>query len=74
MVDGDVLERVYQERLEERIIAYLAQQKECSLEEAMDLYYHSELADKINQGQEGIQYLDYKVLTQILMDMETSKI
>jgi len=51
----------------------LAQQKECSLEEAMDLYYHSELADKINQGQEGIQYLDYKVLAQILMKMETRK-
>lgn len=73
MVDGDVLEKVYQERLEERIIAYLAQQKNCSLEEAMDLYYHSELADKINQGQEGIQYLDYKVLAQILMEMETRK-
>lgn len=51
----------------------LAQQKNCSLEEAMDLYYHSEQADKINQGQEGIQYLDYKVLAQILMEMETRK-
>ena len=73
MVDGDVLEKVYQERLEERIIAYLAQQKNCSLEEAMDLFYHSKLADMINQGQEGIQYLDYKVLAQILMEMETRK-
>lgn len=68
MVDGDVLERVYQERLEERIIAHLAQVKNCSLEQAMDLYYNSELADKIHQGKDGIQYLDYKVLVQILID------
>lgn len=70
MVDGDVLERVYQERLEERIIAHLAQVKNCSLEQAMDLYYNSELADKIHQGKDGIQYLDYKVLVQILIDTE----
>ena len=70
MVDGDVLERVYQERLEERIIAHLAWVKNCSLEQAMDLYYNSELADKIHQGKDGIQYLDYKVLVQILIDTE----
>ena len=69
MVDEDVLEKVYQERLEERIIAHLAQVKNCSLEQAMDMYYNSELADKIHQGKDGIQYLDYKVLVQILDDM-----
>jgi hypothetical protein len=26
-----------------------------SLEKAMDIYYHSKLADKIHQGTEGIQ-------------------
>ena len=36
-MDGEVLEKVYQERLEERIIAYLAQVKNCSLEDAMDI-------------------------------------
>lgn len=70
MVDGDVLEKFYQERLEERIIAHLAQVKKCSLEQAMDMYYRSRLADKIHQGKEGIQYLDYKVLVQILVDTE----
>ena len=69
MVDEDVLEKVYQERLEERIIAHLAQVKNCSLEQAIDMYYNSELADKIHQGKDGIQYLDYKVLVQILVDM-----
>ena len=56
MVDEDVLEKVYQERLEERIIAHLAQVKNCSLEQAMDMYYNSELADKIHQGAEGIRH------------------
>ena len=70
MVDENVLEKVYQERLEERIIAHLAQVKKCSLEQAMDMYYNSELANKIHQGKDGIQYLDYKVLAQILVDTE----
>ena len=70
MVDENVLEKVYQERLEERVIAHLAQVKSCSLEKAMDLDYHSKLSDKINRGKDGIQYLDYKVLVQILVDTE----
>ena len=70
MVDGNVLEKVYQERLEERIIARLAEVKKCSLEQAMDLYYRSKLADKVHRGKDGIQYLDYKVLVQILVDTE----
>lgn len=69
-MDGDVLERVYQENLEERLIAYLAEQKGISLEKAMDIYYNSRLADMIQRGVEGIQYLDYKVLAQILCEME----
>lgn len=69
-MDGDVLEKVYQENLEERIIAYLADQKKISLEKAMNVYYNSKLADKIQRGVEGIQYLDYKVLVQILCNTE----
>ena len=69
-MDGDVLEKVYQENLEERIIAYLAERKGISLEKAMNVYYNSKLADKIQRGVEGIQYLDYKVLVQILCDTE----
>ena len=61
---------MYQENLEERIIAYLAEQKGISLEKAMNAYYNSKLADKIQRGVEGIQYLDYKVLVQILCDTE----
>jgi len=69
-VDGKTLEQIYQENLEERIIAYLSEIKNISLEKAMDIYYHSTLADKIHQGVEGVQYLDYKVLVHILCETE----
>ena len=70
MVSEDVLERVYQESLEERIISYLSEEEKISLEEAMNIYYNSKLANRIHQGEYGIQYLDYKVLVQILRETE----
>jgi hypothetical protein len=70
MVSEDVLERVYQESLEERIISYLSEEEKISLEEAMNIYYNSKLANRIHQGEYGIQYLDYKVLVQILCETE----
>ncbi|MBQ1511141.1 MAG: hypothetical protein II178_09495 [Selenomonadaceae bacterium] len=69
-MDENVLEQVYQEKLEERIIAQIAKERRVSLETAMQIYYNSELADKIHQGMEGIQYLDYKLLVQILNETE----
>lgn len=69
-MNGDVLEKYYQEGLEERIIAYLAKEKNLSLEQAMDIYYHSNMAKEIHEGKYGVQYLDYKVLVQILIDSE----
>lgn len=36
----------------------------------MNIYYRSNLADKVHRGMEGIQYLDYKVLVQILCETE----
>lgn len=64
------LEQTYQENLEERLIAFLAEDNGLSLEKAMDIYYRSRLADKIHRGMEGVQYLDHKVLAQILRDTE----
>ena len=69
-MDEKVLEQVYQENLEERLIAYLSEQKNVSYEQAMDIYYNSKLANKIHEGNEGIQYLDYKVLVEILVETE----
>ena len=69
-MDGQILERSYQESLEERLISYLSETHGITLEQAMDIYYRSNLAEKIHVGMEGVQYLDYKVLAQILMETE----
>lgn len=69
-MNEDALEKVYQENLEERIITYLAEKCGFSYEKAMDIYYNSKLSDKVYEGKEGIQYLDYKVLVQILFETE----
>ncbi|MDE6387321.1 MAG: DUF3990 domain-containing protein [Lachnospiraceae bacterium] len=39
-------------------------------QKAMDIYYHSTIAEKIHRGIEGVQYLDFKVLVQILCETE----
>lgn len=69
-MDDRILEQTYQESLEERLIACIAEQHGVTLEKAMDIYYGSSLAERIHQGMEGIQYLDYKVLAQILRETE----
>lgn len=69
-MDDNAIEQVYQESLEERIIIYLAEQNGLSLEDAMSVYYSSSLANKIHEGREGIQYLDYKVLGELLKETE----
>ena len=69
-MDDKALEQVYQENLEERIITYLAEQNGLSLEAAMSVYYSSKLSNKIHEGREGIQYLDFKVLGDILKETE----
>ena len=69
-MDETTLERNYQERLEERLIAHIASLKKISLSEAMDFYYNSRLADKIASGEYGIQYLDYKVLADLIFKTE----
>jgi hypothetical protein len=60
------LENFYREHLEENIIFCLSKRKGISFEEAMRLYYNSKLAQMIYNGVEGIQYLDFKVLTDYL--------
>lgn len=72
-MEESVLERNYQERLEEKIISYLADTKKISLQQAMDLYYKSYLADKIATGVYGMQYLDYKVLAQLILETESKR-
>ena len=66
----EALEQFYQESLEERLIQNIAKELQLSLEEAMDCYYKSRLADMIQEGREGVQYLDYRALTELFMEME----
>ena len=67
-MDNEALERVYKEKLEERIISHIASEKGISLTDAMSLYYQSPIADKIATGEYDIQYLDYKLLSQFVMN------
>ena len=61
---------IYKERLEERIIAYLAQIKGVPIEQAMDAYYRSRLAGQISRGLYGIENMDYKYLAEDLVENE----
>ena len=61
------LEAFYKEHLEESIIKQLSKQENISLDEAMNLYYNSKLANYIHEGKYDIQYLDYKLLTEYLI-------
>lgn len=69
-MNENTLEKIYQEGLEERLIQYLAETNGISLEQAMDIYYRSNIAGLIHEGKYGVQYLDYKVLAQMLRDTE----
>ena len=69
-MDGKVLEEIYQEKLEERLIAFLSEKYAVDYQAAMDIYYNSELAGKIYDGKYGVQYLDYKVLAHIMEETE----
>lgn len=69
-MDENVLEEIYQEKLAERLIEYLSEKFRLGYQKAMDVYYKSKLADKIYEGKYGVQYLDYKVLADILIDTE----
>ena len=52
------------------MIQNIAKELHLSLEEAMDCYYKSRLAGMIQEGKEGVQYLDYRALTALFMEME----
>lgn len=60
----------YKERLEECIIAYLAELRRIAPEEAMDIYYRSRLSRQIDQGLFGIENMDYKYLANDLVENE----
>ena len=60
----------YKERLEESIIAYLAEIRCVTPDEAMDIYYRSRLAAQVANGDFGIQYLSAAYLVEDLIANE----
>ena len=67
-MEADVLEKIYLEKLDERIISKFSAEKNISYEKAMDLYYNSRLAEIIQRGEYDVQYLDYKILVDLLSE------
>lgn len=70
MTDQKELKKVYLRNLEESIIARLAVEKSIDIDTAMHLYYKSNLAELIEMGKTGIEYLDYKNLVDNLIETE----
>ena len=64
------IDYIYKQNLEESIIEYLSKEKKLELRQAMDIYYQSRLAKQIEQGTYGIENMDYKYLTQDLIENE----
>lgn len=69
-MDDQVLEKIYLENLDERIIQYIAVKEDVSFDDATRIYYSSKLSNKIYNGNNDIQYLDYKVLFELLKETE----
>ena len=68
--EQNVLEEIYHEKLEERLIEYISEKHSVDYSTAMKIYYNSNLAEKIHEGRYGVQYLDHKVLVKILEETE----
>lgn len=71
MIEKEKLDKVYKELLEEKIIAYLAEQRNIPIRKALDIYYRSQLSQQINDGKYGIENMDYRYLGQDLMENES---
>ena len=70
MINKSDLNEIYKQNLEEDIIKYLSNIKKIDLRKAMDVYYHSKLAEQISQGLYGIENCDYRRLAEDLMENE----
>lgn len=64
------LEKFYIQSLDNDIIGYLAEKKNIDIRIAMDIYYKSLLCQQIHDGENGVQYLDYKYLVEDLIENE----
>ena len=70
MIEHKNIEFIYKQNLESDIIEYLAQRLKIDLSDAMEKYYSSKLAKQIENGENGIENLDYKNLAEDLIENE----
>lgn len=61
------LDEFLKEHLEADIVAILVQRLDVSSADALSLYYNSNLSEKINKGEYGIQYLAPEYLADELL-------
>ncbi|NFO15539.1 hypothetical protein FDB34_15370 [Clostridium botulinum] len=64
------LEKFYIQSLDSDIINFLAEKQNMDTRLAMDIYYRSLLCKQVHNGENGIQYLDYKYLVEDLLENE----
>lgn len=73
MTDKNSLSAFYLQELETSIIEYLADKQKIDYREAMKIYYESRLSEQIENGENGIDNLDYKNLVEDLIENELNK-
>ena len=69
-VTAETIEKLgpfYQERIESAVIAELSRMLQVGAADAMRLYYNSSLAEQIERGAYGIQYLSPQYLAEELV-------
>ncbi len=62
------LKNFYKEDLEEQIIFQISKDLNLSLDDAMDKYYSSSFASMVERGENGIQYLSLRVLSDMFLE------
>lgn len=70
MVDHGELRRLCREKQEAAIVACLASVKGLSLDQALSIYYHSDLSRQIEAGLYGVDNLDAAYLVEDLIENE----
>ena len=70
MAELKEIDFIYKQNLESDIIEYLSQRLKIDLRDAMEKYYSSKLANQIENGENGIDNLDYKNSAEDLIENE----
>ena len=70
MAELKEIDFIYKQNLESDIIEYLSQRLKIDWRDAMEKYYSSKLANQIENGENGIDNLDYKNLAEDLIENE----